>query len=290
MRSPPKNFPAARGSGCAGRDGFAVPGSCLTGGCPPPERASGALPRSLRLLALLLALVLTGATRLAGGEPALPTAPTGRLECHGTLAGERFWLRLEPASREFGGNRVLHLLYTPPAPAVVAGARLPDCPRLLLDAHLRLVAYNGRGTLNRIVPSAKKGLDYAVTREIWVKDQTSQDPAPGRTPDEVPQEEKRFLDGPRAWDVRLAPLLIALAWRKGGPDASVRALDFFGPAAEATVVTWQGYTVSIAGRALKIEAGADGRLRRILDPAAAPGSATVLELAAWIDPAPAPTP
>jgi hypothetical protein len=46
----PMNFPAARGSGCAGRDGFAAPSSCPTGGGPPPERASGAPPRSPRLL------------------------------------------------------------------------------------------------------------------------------------------------------------------------------------------------------------------------------------------------
>ena len=46
----PKHFPAARGSDCAGGCGCAVLSSCLTGGCPPPKRASGAPPRSLRLL------------------------------------------------------------------------------------------------------------------------------------------------------------------------------------------------------------------------------------------------
>ncbi len=245
----------------------------------------------MRLILPLLAVVLLcGGTDLGAGEVVLPTAPAGVLECHGTLAGERFWLRLETPSKEFGGNRVMNLLYTPPVPAMVAGARLPDCPRLLLDLHLRLVAYNGRGTLNQIVP-AGKGSGYSVVRELWVKEELPADQAgTGKSAGEVPREQRRTITGARTWDVRLAPLLVALAWRKSGPEASVRAMDFFGPAGEATVVTWQGDTVSIAGRALRIEAGADGRVRRILDPAAAPGSATVLDVAAWIDPAPAPTP
>lgn len=52
-----KNFPASRGSGYAVRIGAADPSSCFHGGYQPPHRASGAPPRSLRLLACPLIIL-----------------------------------------------------------------------------------------------------------------------------------------------------------------------------------------------------------------------------------------
>ncbi len=199
----------------------------------------------------------------------LPQAPTGAIELQGTLAGERFWLRLNPPDARFGNQRMIELLYTPPAATALGGARLPDCPFLLVDERLRLVAWNGRDTLARVVAVAR---GYNVTREI--DGPTIEGNTTAATPDE------RTVLGARGWDERLAPLLLAVAWR-AGTTGEIPAYDFFGPTPPTpTTVGWQQSQVTIAGRPHQAVADPAGRLLRLDD---ASGSA-VLTVSAWITP------
>lgn len=190
---------------------------------------------------------------LAAAEP--PPLPAEPVELHGTLrcAGApegRFWARLLSPDKAYGGHRMLQLVYDPPRPESLAGTVLVDCPFVLLDAQLRLVAWNGRQGLSQVTP--RQG-GYHVVREV-VEGEGLAAHAVGRESD---------LAGPRAWDLRLAPLLVALAWRPG-TAASVRCLDFFGPGGEATV-SWEGAAVTIAGASATAEAGPGGRLHRLVD-------------------------
>jgi len=217
--------------------------------------------RCLPLLTLLLAC--------AAAED-LPTAPAGSPELHGTLAGERFWIRLNPAKAEFGGDRMLELVYGPPAPAQVGGALLPDCPFLLLDQHLLVVAYNGRDSLTQVV-MRKAG--YHVTREEEHK--TEDGKAAAATTREVD------VAGPRGWDERLAPVLLALVWKRDG-HGTVPSYDLFAAAPLRSAVSWNGEQVTIAGRACHATADSAGRLQRLDDAAGKP----ILTVTSWITPSP----
>ena len=203
-----------------------------------------------RLLIAAAVLVAAAATR----APALdaPRLPAGTVEVHGTFAGEPFWARVLPPDRQYGGNRVLQLVYQPPPPERLGGARLPDCPFVLLDEQGRVVAWNGRDTLSHALPAAPTG--YSVTRELA---------AEGAGSDE------RVIAGERGWDLHLAPLMLALTWRPGA--ASVRVVDLFGARAdEHLVASWDGAKAELAGAACTIDAGPDGQVRAILDAAGKP--------------------
>lgn len=199
------------------------------------------------LLLLILGLALVAA------DP--PAVPPGQIELHGTLrclGGEagRFWARLSAPDKAYGGHRMLQLVYEPPRPDSLAGTILVDCPYVLLDHQLNLVAWNGRQGLSQVTPRAG---GYQVVREVTEGEGVAAQ-AVGR---------ESVLPGPRAWDLRLAPLLVALRWRAEGA-VSQRCIDFFGPLPPATV-SWQGTAVDLAGSPCTVEAGRDGRLRRLLD-------------------------
>lgn len=217
-----------------------------------------------RLLLLLLAI-------LGGGLPAadlLPTAPTAVVELNGSFRGERFWMRLNLPDARFGNQRMLELLYTPPKPVEIAGAVLVDCPFLLLDERLRLVAWNGRDTTQRVLPTAT---GYAITRALEKATEDGKDTAP--------DSEERTTAMPRGWDERLVPLMLALAWRSGSAG-EIPVADLFGPLGAISSVTWQDGQVVIAGRPHRATADTAGRLARLDDAA---GTA-VLTIAAWKQP------
>ncbi len=183
----------------------------------------------------------------------LPTLPRGSWECHGTarLRGQaeaqRFWLRLMPPDKQYGGNRVLQVVYTPPGPAALGGTHLADVPFLLLDDRARLVAWNERTGMSLTAPGAA----YRVTRD--------------RTPDDRTDivTDVRDIPGDRGWDRTIAPLLLALAWRTA-TAAELPLVDLYGDEPAATV-SWNGPTVHLGGTDLRIEPDAKGRLARMVD-------------------------
>lgn len=196
-------------------------------------------------LALLLACLLTALVPVCAADNPVDVAVQ---ELHGTFAGQPFWARLQAPDKQFGGNRVLQLVYTPPAESELGGAHLSDCPFILLDAQLRVVAWNGRDTGSKAVPSVPNG--YAITREISVLENG----------DKRIDLDQRKVTGDRGWDLRLAPVLLALGWRSGA-TGTVRAIDLFGPRhAEALTVTWTDTAITIAGTTFTAVPDANGRL------------------------------
>lgn len=208
--------------------------------------------RSIRGFAHLAALLLALALPAAAAEPTLPRLPAGQVELHGTLDGAEFWARLLPPDAAYGGNRILQLVWQPPAPDRLAGAHVSDCPFVLLDEHARVVAFNGRETMAQALPAAPDG--YSVTREL----------ADGEGQDARPLPEERTVRGERGWDLHLAPVLLALAWDPR-TQTRVRVVDLFGARhEEAMLATWDGTRGELAGAALTIEVDDAGALRRIL--------------------------
>jgi hypothetical protein len=137
-------------------------------------------------------------------------------------------------------------------------------PFILLDPQGLTVAHNARSTLGRILPTATGA--YRIVREIQV----------GTGDDAHPSEEVRHDRGPRAWDLRLAPLHLALVWRADG-RGEARVVDFFGPRlGEELQVTWEGPRIDLGGTVLTARAGADGRL------AALDGPGTALVIQGWL--------
>jgi hypothetical protein len=214
------------------------------------------MPRSAVLL-LLLALCSPFAASLSAGDVLVDTT---QQELHGTFAGQPFWARLTPPDKQFGNNRVLQLVYTPPGDADLGGVHLSDCPFLLLDPHLRIVAWNGRDTGTQAVPGAPNG--YSITREVSVVEGN----------DKRIDLQQRTLTGERGWDLRTAPILLALGWRSG-TSFSTRALDLFGPRhAEPLVIAWQDAAITIAGVPYTAAPDEQGRLKTL---AAADGSVLI---------------
>ena len=184
------------------------------------------------------------------GAPA-PAAPAGLAELHGTFNGQPFWARLSAPSAEFGGRRRLEVVYTPPAPEVVSGSLLHDSPLLLVDDRLALVAWDNRDGATGITTTAAPA-GYKVVREV-------------HSADEKIELFARTLVGAPAWDLRLAPVLLALAWRADGGMRAMRVIDFWGPgAAEPQLLTIDGTTVSVGGERWTVEADGEGRLARLL--------------------------
>ncbi|HAT11534.1 MAG TPA: hypothetical protein DCS97_13280 [Planctomycetes bacterium] len=211
-------------------------------------------------------ILLCCALLAVAGEDLLPHSPAGPLSLHGTLAGERFWAKLGGPDPAYGGNRVLEVVYTPPKPETLGGAHLIDCPFLLLDDRLRLVAWNGRDTLARVVANAT---GYAVTREILRATEDAKD--------QVPAPVERQVAGARGWDERLAPLLLALTWQPGS-RGEVPCHDLFATISTPSAVSWRDRQVVIAGRPYSATADAAGRLLRLDDAAGQPA----ISVTAWI--------
>lgn len=199
----------------------------------------------LRPAALALLLL---ATTLSAGESLVDT---NQHELHGTFAGQPFWTRLTLPEKQFGNNRVLQLVYTPPSDAYLGGAHLSDCPFLLLDAHLRIVAWNGRDTGTQAVPAAPNG--YSITREVSIIEGD----------DKRIDLQQRTITGERGWDLRVAPVLLALGWRSGS-TFTTRAIDLFGPRhGETLTITWQDTNVTIAGTTYTAIPDDKGRLKSL---------------------------
>ena len=202
---------------------------------------------SLTLVLAVSAAIVTN-THAADLPPVQPAAVQ---ELHGTLDGQHFWARLKAPDPQFAGNRVLELVYTPPLPDQLAGAHLSDTPFVLVDDRLRVVAWNGRDTGSTVTPNAPTG--YRIGRDI----------EKGEGVDRHVENERRTIAGERGWDLRLAPILLALAW-KAASNAEVRVIDLFGPRhAEALTVRWTTTAVTIAGQTWTIIPGSDGRVQAI---------------------------
>ena len=181
---------------------------------------------------------------------AKPTAPVGQVELHGTWQGEPFWARLGAPTPEFGGKRRLELVYTPPAPETIGGSLIHDSPLLLLDDHLALVAWNNRDGATGVTTTAAPAGSQLV-REVHAAEK-------------VELLTRKLVGGP-AWDLRLAPLLLALSWRADGGDGAMRVVDFWGPRAnEKLTLAVHGSAITVAGETWTVEADGEGRLKRLL--------------------------
>lgn len=197
-------------------------------------------------LPLAVLLVVVGLSRGIAAD-----APPAAQELHGVFEGQRFWARLKAPDAQFGGNRVLELVYTPPAAEQLAGAHLSDTPFLLVDDRLRIVAWNGRDTGSTVSPNAPAG--YRIARDIEKGDGV----------DRHVENERRTIAGERGWDLRLAPVLLALAWKADSTD-DLRVVDLFGPRhAEALSIRWTATTVTIAGQSWTIVPGTDGKVQEV---------------------------
>jgi hypothetical protein len=200
------------------------------------------------------ALVLCCCLAADAADPPLPVLRTAEvLEVHGRLDGQPFWARLLAPDATFNHHRVLQLVYAPPAPEAVAGARLADCPFVLIDGNARVVAWNGRDSLSQVVPAAPSG--YSVVREL----STGEGDAASLSSD------KRTIRGERGWDLHLAPLLLALTWTAGA-TGEVAVVDLFGAREkDALRASWNGEKVTIGGDGYTAAADGQGRLARLVD-------------------------
>jgi len=205
----------------------------------------------MRMMMMVIWLALGGI--LAGADPLpLPAAP-GPVEIHGRLLGQPFWARLTAPDQRYGGKHVLQLVYTPPAPERLGGTHLTDCPYVLLDDQLRVVAWNGRDLLSNAVPDGKSG--YKISLEL----------SEGSGDEAHPKPEQRRIPGATGWDLNLAPVLLALGWRANS-SAQVRTVDLFGPRfAEPLQVIWTPTSLTIAGENLTPTPDGDGHLQRLTD-------------------------
>jgi hypothetical protein len=188
--------------------------------------------------------------------------PAGTWSCHGTAtlrgqtAAERFWLRLLPPDRAFGGNRVLQVVYTPPPAQALGGTHLADVPFLLLDEQARVVAWNERSGLSHAAPGSTAATTWIVQLD--------------RTPENHTElvSQERQVPGPRGWDRSIAPLLLAMVWR-ADTTAQLPVVDLFGDEPPA-VCSWNGAQVTLDQQKLTIEADTAGRLRRLVDVTGSP--------------------
>jgi hypothetical protein len=205
----------------------------------------------------ILAAVPTGTVAAAESAPTPPTASavpaleSVAIELHGTWNGQPFWARLLHSDPHFANHRVLQLLWTPPLPDQIDGVHLVDCPFVLLDDQARVVAWNGRDGISQVVPSGSDS--YLVTRE--------KSRATGA--DTQPVAATRTIGGGRGWDLHLAQLLLALAW-KAGSSAQVKVIDLFGAhAAEGMSAAWRNQEAVIDHVPYHITADAQGHLLRL---------------------------
>ncbi len=163
---------------------------------------------------------------------ALPQAPAGSVERHGTYRGEAFWLRLSAPDPAFAGLRKLELVFTPTAPEKALGSILHDSPIFLLDDHLRVVQWDNRdgATGVRFLDDEKS---YRVVREQKEPD------------NDTVKLLRRTLAVPKGWPLEIAPLLAVLV---DGDAWSVPVYDFWGDrVAERLTAARDGAVVQIGG-------------------------------------------
>lgn len=161
---------------------------------------------------------------------ALPRAPAGLVERHGTYRGQPFWLRLHPPSEEFAGKRQLELVYSPTPAAEVDGSLIHDSPILVVDDHLRLVRWDNRDGATGILREQEPP-SYLVHREKRADDQI--------------QILKRVIDRPEGWPLEIAGILAVLAEGEGW---SIPVIDFWGPRVQERLVAERaGGTLTVGG-------------------------------------------
>lgn len=197
-----------------------------------------------RILGLVLSSLCIGASAV---EPVA-------LELSGRLDGAPFWARRLPPSAAYGGNQILQLVYTPPAPEHLDGTHLIDCPFILLDARARLVAWNGRSTLS-FITLLERGAGYHISREIET----------GTGDDKQIQAQEQNLTLGRQWDLRLLPLHLALVWTASGTGHET-ALDFFVAKPPPPIdIRWSPGTLTIGTATWRVDADAQGFVTALTD-------------------------
>jgi hypothetical protein len=198
---------------------------------------------------IIAAAVITGGWSDAAE---LPTMDPSACELHGVMFGQPFWAKLLVSDAQFGNNRVLQLVYTPPAFEKMDGAHLSDCPFVLVDEHLRIVAWNGRDSASSAEQSLKPP-GYRISRDLLV----------GEGDAKHSEGVKRALPGELGWDLHLAPVLLALGWKEGA-SCQVRVIDLFGTRwQDQMTIGWTGHEVTAAGQAWVVTPDEHGQLKRL---------------------------
>jgi hypothetical protein len=188
----------------------------------------------------------------AAKPESLPSIGEQVIEVDGTYRGKPFWAKLRMADGQFENNRMLELVYTPPPPADLDNTVVTDCPFVLLDKHLRVIAWNGRHGLSKVI---RIDTGYKVQRELLQI---------GEGEDEALTRTMTMTVGP-AWDLHIAPILLAMCWRADA-SAKVPVVDLFGAQVKKlTYAAWSPGKVEIAGETLQATADADGRLIKLVD-------------------------
>jgi hypothetical protein len=80
---------------------------------------------------------------------------------------------------------------------------------------------------------------------------------------QTPVAQPRTFTGERGWEVSSAPLLLAMAWH-AGTRAQLPVYDLFGDGVDGGIA-WNDAAVTASGRSWRVEADAQGRLKRLLD-------------------------
>ncbi len=154
-------------------------------------------------------------------------------EVHGTVQGQRFWIRIHPPKVEYGNGLLCELLYTPASEQELGGAYLGDHPFILLDKHYRLIAWNERAASMSSVEFRGGDIGYAVTREVIESDES--------------KVYDRTLAGSKAWSLQLVPILLAVVAEKEG-NLHIPVRDFLGLNSEETLTaTVNAGAISISG-------------------------------------------
>lgn len=173
-----------------------------------------------------------------------------QLECHGEFQGHRFWMRLLPLDKQFGG-RVLQLVYTQPTPETLGGTVLVDHPFILLDPRGAILAWNERQ--EGVSGIVLKDKTYSVTlgRFEGVKENAQLKQIDRKAPVNAP-----------LWDTSVAPLILALCWKDG--ERSVSSLNFFQQEPPKPLkISWNTTTMTIGTDTWTIGADAQGRLKTL---------------------------
>jgi len=196
----------------------------------------------MRLL-IAIAMLLTCLGQAQASEPVA-------LELSGVFDGKPLWARWLPKDPAFDHQRVLQVVYAPPAPAQLDHVQLSDCPFILLDAEARIVAWNGRSTASAVVSTTK---GYRITRELDIPN------------DQQLRHDERVLTTPKTWDLRLVPLHLALVWSaKGSGTAS--AVDLFATKPGAPVViTWSPGRLTVGPATWRPHPDGAGHLHQLFD-------------------------
>lgn len=173
-----------------------------------------------------------------------------QIECHGLFQGQRFWMRLLPLDKQFGG-RVLQLVYTQPTPETLGGTVLVDHPFILLDPRGAILAWNERQ--EGVSGIVFKDKTYTVTmgRFEGLKEKAT-----------LKQTERKAPMNAPLWDTSLAPLLLALCWKDG--QRSVSAINFFQQEPPKPLkISWNTSTFNLGTNAWTISADDQGRLKTL---------------------------